>query len=334
MTPSSAPTGGPALRVAVLDDYQRVAARMADWSALGPDVAITYFHDHVPSADQLVQRLAGYDVVVAMRERTPFPRALLERLDDVKVIVTKGMVNAAIDVEAAHDCGITVCGTDGWSGVPATVELTWALILACARDLPAEEAGVRAGAWQRSVGVDLAGAVLGIVGLGNIGPLMAPVARAFGMRVVAWSRNLTDERAAEVGIERLDHDTFFSTADVVTVHLKLSDRSRGYISADELRLMKPTALLINTSRGPIVDQAALVDALTTGSIGGAGLDVFDEEPLPRDHPLLRTPHTVLTPHIGYVTARSYRDHFTQVVEVLAALRRGEIIRRISPAPAG
>jgi phosphoglycerate dehydrogenase-like enzyme len=265
-----------------------------------------------------------------MRERTPMPRAVLERLPGLQLIATSGSANAAIDLAAATELGVTVCGTTGWAGVTATVEHVWALILALARGIPREDAAIRAGGWQVGLGTTLHGKVLGIVGLGNIGPLLVPVARALGMEVTAWSRNLTDERAGEVGVTRLDRLGFFASADVVTVHVKLSDRSRGYVGGEELAAMKPTALLVNTSRGPVVDQHALLTALTERRIAGAALDVFDDEPLPVDHPLRHAPNTVLTPHVGYATRESYAQYFPQVVEDIDAFLRGRPMRRIIP----
>ncbi len=319
--------GAALYRVAVLDDYQVVAESLTDWGRLGTGFELVFFHDHVHDADRLVNRLAPFDIVVAMRERTPFPRDVLARLPRLGLLVTKGMANASIDVAAADSLGITVAGTDdGWLGATATIELTWGLILALARGIPAEDAGVRHGAWQRGIGTVLAGKRLGIVGLGNLGALMPPMARVLGMDVVAWSRNLTAERAAEVGVERVEREELFATADVITVHLKLGDRSRGYVGRDELDLMKPTALLVNTSRGPVVDEDALVAALADRRIGGAALDVYDTEPLPVDHPLRYLPNTVLTPHIGYVTVESYRAHFAHAVDDLLAFAERRRLR--------
>jgi phosphoglycerate dehydrogenase-like enzyme len=313
-------------RVAVLDDYQRVALSLGPWRQLDPSIEVTCFHDHVDDREQLINRLHPFDAVVAMRERTALGRDVLSCLPGLRLIVTKGMANAVIDVAAAIELGITVCGTVGWAGATATVELTWALILGLARDVPKEDAGIRHGAWQLGIGTQLAGKTLGIVGLGNIGALVPPVGRALGMRVTAWSRNLTDERAAAAGVERLDHDEFFSTCDVVTVHLKQSDRSIGYVGRQELRMMKPTAFLVNTSRGPVVDEAALLEALERHWIAGAALDVFDHEPLPIDHPLRHLPGTLLSPHMGYVTTESYAEHFTQAVDDIAAFVGGAPIR--------
>jgi phosphoglycerate dehydrogenase-like enzyme len=265
-----------------------------------------------------------------MRERTAIGRDVLASLPSLRLIVTKGMANAAVDVGAATELGVTVCGTGGWAGATATVELTWALILGVVRGVAQEDAGIRHGGWQLGIGTQLAGKTLGIVGLGNIGSLVPPVGRALGMTVVAWSRNLSDERAAAAGVERLDHDEFFRTCDVITVHLKLGDRSRGYVGRDELGLMKRTAFLVNTSRGPVVDEAALIEALESRWIAGAALDVFDREPLPADHPLRHLPGTLLSPHMGYVTIESYREHFVQAVEDVAAFVEGSPVRVLRP----
>jgi len=235
-------------------------------------------------------------------------------------------VNAAIDIDAARELGIVVCGTVGRNGIPGTIELAWGLILASARSIVREDALVRAGGWQGGVGTVLSGRTLGIVGLGNLGSRMIPVARAFGMEITAWSRNLTKERAAELGVTALDHDEFFSTADVVSVHLKLSPRSAGYIGRDELALMKASAFLVNTSRGQLIDEDALIEALETGAIAGAGLDAFDVEPLPVDHRLRSLPNVVLSPHMGYVTQQTYRDYFGGYVEAIEAYMRGKPIR--------
>jgi phosphoglycerate dehydrogenase-like enzyme len=273
-----------------------------------------------------VARLEPFDVVVAMRERTAFPRRVLERLPNLRLLVTTGRKNASVDVAAAGELGITVCGTDSHPTGP--VELTWALILATARHVPQEDASVRAGGWQETVGTDLAGGVLGVVGLGRLGERVAKVGQAFGMDVVAWSQNLTYERAAEVGVRKVEKEELLRTADVVTVHLVLSDRTRGLIGRDELALMKAGAMLVNTSRGPIVDEAALVEALHDGRIT-AGLDVFDTEPLPADHPLRTAPRTVLAPHLGYVTEQTYEVFYRHAVEDVAAFLAGAPLRVIA-----
>lgn len=311
-------------RIAVLDDYQSVAADFCDWSQVPGPIRVVEFHDAVADEDALAARLEPFDVVVAMRERTEFPRSLLERLPNLRLLVTTGMRNRAIDVAAATDLGITVSGTG--VGAAATAELTWGLVLAALRHIPREDASVRSGGWQQTLGGDLEGARLGVVGLGRLGSRVAGIGKAFGMDVVAWSQNLTDERAAEVGVRRVERDELFATADVVTVHLLLSRRTRGLIGAEDLGRMKPTAVLVNTSRGPIVEQQALLDALHAGRIAGAGLDVYDTEPLPRDHPLRSAPRTVLTPHLGYVTRGSYEVFYREVVEDVAAWVAGAPVR--------
>jgi phosphoglycerate dehydrogenase-like enzyme len=262
-----------------------------------------------------------------MRERTPFPRDVLTRLPNLRLLVTTGMRNKSIDVEAATELGITVCGTGAQA--TATVELTWALILATLRHIPQEDASIRAGGWQQTIGGDLAGRTLGVIGLGRIGSQVARIGAAFGMDVVAWSQNLTDERAAEVGARRVEKDELFATADVVTVHLLWSKRTRGLIGADDFALMKHTAVFVNTSRGPIVEEAALIAALREGTISGAGIDVYDQEPLPRDHPLRDLRRAVLTPHLGYVTRGSYDVYYREAVEDVAAYLAGAPIRVIS-----
>ena len=312
-------------RVAVLDDYQDVAATIVEWPT---GMEVVSFTDHVGDEDELVESLRGFDVVVAMRERTAFPRAVLERLPDLRLLVTTGPRNAAIDVGAARDCGIVVSGT--WGIVSNTAELTWALILAVARRLPDELGAVRAGGWQQAVGADLNGKTLGLLGLGNIGSRVARVGVAFDMDVIAWSANLTEERAAEFGAERVGKEELFRAADVVSVHLVLSDRTRHLVGASELALMKPTAILVNTSRGPIIDDVALIDVLERGAIVGAGLDAFDVEPLPADHPYRLLANVVATPHIGYVTKDCYRIFYDQIVEDIAAFVDGEPIRVVEP----
>jgi phosphoglycerate dehydrogenase-like enzyme len=299
-------------RVAVLDDYQRVARRFGDWDSLDAEVEV--FSEHHDD----IGHLEPFDVIMAMRERTPFPRERLERLPNLKLLVTTGMGNAAIDVEAARELGITVAGT---GGTPThTAELTWALILALARHIPQEDRAMRDGGWQQTVGFELAGATLGVIGLGRLGSQVARIGEAFGMDVIAWSQNMDTPLTKEELLRR---------SDVVTIHVRLSERTRGLIGAPELALMKPTAYLINTSRGPIVDEQALLQALHDGQIAGAGIDVYGEEPLPRDHPLRSAPNTVLTPHIGYVTAPSYTRFHEDAVEDIAAWMRGEPIRVIN-----
>jgi phosphoglycerate dehydrogenase-like enzyme len=289
---------------------------------------VVEFSAHIGDEDRLVAHLQPFDVVIAMRERTPFPRRVLERLPALRLLVTTGMRNPSIDLAAARELGVTVCGTGAHPS--GTAELTWALILAVARHLPQEDASVRAGGWQQSVGTDLAGGVLGVLGLGRLGERVARVGQAFGMDVVAWSQNLTDERAAEVGVRRASGlHQLLETADVVTIHLQLSDRTRGLLGAAELARMKPTAILVNTSRGPIVDESALVHALREGAIAGAGLDVFDTEPLPRHHPLRELRRAVLTPHLGYVTEATYQVFYREAVEDVAAWLAGTPLRLLT-----
>ena len=286
-------------RVAVLDDYQQVALQMTNWNILPAEVEVQVFRDHLTDQDALVARLKDCEIIMAMRERTPFPRSLLDRLPKLRLLTTTGMRNAAIDLQAAADCGVVVCGTGGV--LYPTAELTWGLILALLRYIPREDTATRAGHWQVSMGIGLQGKTLGVIGLGNLGSQVATVGKAFQMPVIAWSQNLTAERAAQVGATLVSKDELLSRSDLVTIHLVLSQRTRGLLGARDLGLMKPTAYLVNTSRGPIVDEEALVEALQKRTIAGAALDVFDEEPLPLAHPLRRLEHTVITPHLGYVT---------------------------------
>jgi phosphoglycerate dehydrogenase-like enzyme len=310
--------------VAVLDDYQNVALRMTDWSVLPKEVEVRVFQDHLKDEDALVGRLQDFAIVMAMRERTPFPRSTFARLPNLKLLTTTGMRNAAIDMQAATDHGVVVCGTGGV--VYPTAELTWGLILSLLRHIHREDHAVRGGRWQISVGVDLNGKTLGVLGLGNLGSQVATVGKAFQMRVIAWSQNLTAERATHFGVELVSKDELLSQADIVSIHLVLSDRTRGLLGARELGLMKPTAYLVNTSRGPIVEEKALVEALQTTRIAGAALDVFDEEPLPLDHPLRHCENSVITPHIGYVTENTYKIFFDQTVENIKAFLDGTPIR--------
>jgi phosphoglycerate dehydrogenase-like enzyme len=325
------------MRVAVLDDYHRVAHALADWDSLGVEID---FFDRSIVRPQLPATLAGYDTLVLMRERTAFPREVLEQLPDLKLLVTTGMRNAAVDIEYLKQRGVRVCGTGipGYGGasqeprpgVPSTIEVAWALILALFKRVSQEDRALRQGTWQQGLPTNLAGATLGLAGLGRLGAQMVAPARAFGMDVIAWSQNLTPERAQEAGARRVaSKHELVAQADVVSIHLVLSDRSRGLIGAAEFEQMKPTAFLVNTSRGPIVDEQALISALRSGRIAGAGLDVYDIEPLPRDHPLLALENTVLTPHLGYVTREGLAEMYGQVVEDLAAQLRGEPIRVIA-----
>jgi phosphoglycerate dehydrogenase-like enzyme len=304
------------LKIAVLDDYQGVALKMADWSGLANRAQVDVYNDHLADPGAVIQRLLPYDIVCVMRERTPLPRGVLERLPNLKLIASTGPRNASIDLEAAAAHGIKVVHT-GYFGSP-TVELTWALILGSARHLTAEAAAVRSGEWQHSVGDDLSGQTLGILGLGNLGSKVAQVALAFGMKVIAWSQNLTADRAAAAGAALVTKEELLRQADFVSIHLVLSERTRGLIGTRELSLMKPTARLINTSRGPIVAEADLIQALKSGQIAGAALDVYDTEPLPADHPYRKLANLLATPHIGYVSRRLYERFYRDTVSNILA----------------
>ncbi|MEU6339651.1 D-2-hydroxyacid dehydrogenase family protein [Streptomyces sp. NPDC046977] len=310
------------MRIAVLDDYQRAAHRFADWKALGAEVV--FRQDHLDTTEALAAALDGFDVVVAMRERTPFTAERFAALPALRLLVTTGMANASIDLEAARRHGVTVCGTD--SPPHATAELTWGLILSLTRHIHQEAAGMRRGEWQHSIGGDLYGRTLGVVGLGRLGARVAAIGSAFGMRVLAWSTHLDPDRAAEHGAVAVDKAELFSASDVVTVHYKLSERSTGLVGAAELARMKPSALLVNTSRGPLVDTAALVAALREGRIAGAALDVYDTEPLPPRDELRTLRNTLLTPHLGYVTEATYDVFYRQAAENIAAFRDGAPLR--------
>ena len=317
------------MRLAILDDYQDAALGLADWASLRPEIEIEVFRDTLAGVDAVARQLQPFAIVVAMRERTPFPASLIERLANLKLLVTTGMRNASIDVKAASERGIVVCGTEMLAH--PTAELTWGLILALARQIAAEDRHMRAGGWQTSLGVGLKGKVLGLIGLGRLGSEVARVGRAFNMDVVAWSQNLTEERAAAQGARLVGKDELFRLADFISIHLVLSPRSRGLVGAAELAAMKKTAFLVNTSRGPIVDTVALIAALERRQIAGAGLDVYDEEPLPKDHPLRRLDNVVITPHLGYVIAENYRLAYGHAVEDVRAYLSGKPIRVIAPA---
>jgi len=316
------------MKIAILDDYQRIARMFADWDRLPAGTELAVFHDTIADREPLVERLRPFEVLVIMRERTPFPADLLERLPNLRLLVTTGMRNLAIDLDACRARGITVCGT-AIGGTP-TAELAWGLILALAKRIPAEERALRAGAWQTGLTLTLTGKRLGVVGLGKLGAQVARVGLAFGMDVVAWSQNLTDERAAEAGVRRVDKHALFATADVVSLHLVLGERTRGVVGAAELGAMKPTAYLVNTARAGLVDEAALVEALRERRIAGAGLDVFSTEPLPAGHPLLALDNTVLTPHLGYVTQENYAVFYREALEDVLAWLDGRPVRVLSP----
>ncbi len=295
------------MKVAILDDYQNVALQLADWSGVRTHAQITVFNDHVADPSAVVERLRPFDVVSVMRERTPLTREILQQLPNLKLIASTGPRNASIDTHTAADLGIAVTAT-GYDSTP-TSEFTWSLILASMRSIDREAASLKAGGWQTGLGSNLRGKTLGVVGLGNIGREVARIGAAFGMKVIAWSQNLTEEKASAAGAALVDKQTLFREADVVTVHLVLSGRTRGLIGRAEFALMKPTGRFVNTSRGPIVDEAALIEALQTRRIAGAAVDVFDAEPLPADHPFRKLDNVLATPHIGYVTEDLYRTFY-------------------------
>ncbi|MGE5268688.1 MAG: D-2-hydroxyacid dehydrogenase family protein [Thiohalocapsa sp.] len=321
--------------MSILDDYQGVALDMADWSpvrARGIEIAVERF----PFADEddVVRSLADSEIVCAMRERTAFPRRVVERLPKLKLLITTGMRNASFDMAALKDRGVTVCGTGGPIGAPGvggnedTAELAWGLILGAARRIAEDHAFMRLGGWQTRVGHRVAGKTLGLLGLGRLGSAVARVGLAFGMQAIAWSQNLTAEKAAAQGVERVEKDELFRRSDILSVHLVLSDRSRGLVGAREIALMKPSAILVNTSRGPICDTDAVIAALQEGRLAYAGFDVYDKEPLPIDHPLRRAPNVILTPHIGYVTDENYRSSYPQIVENVLGFLDGKPVRVI------
>jgi phosphoglycerate dehydrogenase-like enzyme len=315
------------MKIAVLDDYQNVARDMADWSGLEANHEVTFFHDIYEGLDGFAKRLESFDILCIMRERSPIRRDLIERLPNAKLFVTAGMRNAAIDLDACKERGIPVVGTA--NSAQATPELAWGMMLSLARNITTENARMREGSWITTLGTDLQGKTLGIVGLGRLGTKMAQVAKAFDMNVIARSHNLTDEKAAEAGAVRVTKAALFAEADFITIHYKLGERSHGLVGAEELALMKPTAYLVNTSRGPIVDTTALIAALTEGRIAGAGIDVYDAEPLAPDHPIRNCPRTLLTPHLGYVTDGCYRNFYEQIVEDIEAWLAGSPIRVLS-----
>ncbi|MEU6578022.1 D-2-hydroxyacid dehydrogenase family protein [Streptomyces sp. NPDC046805] len=315
-------------RCAVLDDFQGVALESADWSALGEEVEVVPLREHLGDEDALASALADFDIVVTLRERVPFPASLISRLPRLRLLIASGMRNSVIDYAAAEAHGVTVCGTASSSTPP--VELTWALLLGLARGIVEESGALRSGGpWQSTVGADLHGRRLGLLGLGKIGSRVAQVGLAFGMHVSAWSQNLTKERAEEVGVElAASRDDLLATSDFVSVHLALGDRTRGLLGAAELALMKPTAYLVNTSRAAIVDQDALLTALHESRIAGAGIDVFDIEPLPADHPMRTAPRLLATPHLGYVSRANYATYYGQAVENIRAYLAGSPVRRL------
>jgi len=317
----------------VLDDYQRRAAGLADWPALGPQAEVEFFHEPI-GQNALASTLAGFDVLVLMRERTAFGRPVLEALPRLRLLVTTGMRNAAVDLDYLAGRGVVVCGTGGpggpaGPGIPSTAEVAWALVLAVCKRVTIEDRAIRAGGWQLDLPRNLAGSTLGLAGLGHLGAAMVGPARAFGMDVMAWSQNLTEQRAGSLGVRRVSKDELLTDSDILSIHLVLSERTRGLFGTGELARMKPTAILINTSRGPIIDEQALIAALRGGTIAAAGLDVYDREPLPAGHELTTLENVVLLPHLGYVSEPGLRHMYGQVVEDIAAFMAGVPIRVVS-----
>jgi phosphoglycerate dehydrogenase-like enzyme len=317
-----------AVRCAILDDYQNVVLKVADWSKVKSDLDIKVFNEHLGGPDKVIAALKGFQIVVAMRERTGFPKQVIDALPDLKLLITTGMRNASIDTEAAKAHGVTVCGTPNF-GNP-TSGITIGLMLELTRHIGYENARLHAGAtWQTTIGPDLEGLTLGVLGLGRLGTHTANIAKAFGMKAIAWSQNLTPEKCAAAGVGYVSKDDLFRQSDFITIHIVLSPRSRGLVGAKELGLMKSSAFIINTSRGPIIDEPALIAALREKKIAGAGLDVFDVEPLPLDHPFRKMDNVVITPHLGYVTEQNYRHYFTGVVEDIRGFLDGKPVRLLT-----
>jgi phosphoglycerate dehydrogenase-like enzyme len=311
-----------AVRCAILDDYQNVALKLADWSKVKNEIEIEVFHEHLGGAEKVIAALHGFQIVVAMRERTGFPKQVIDALPDLKLLITTGMRNASIDIEAAKARAVTVCGTSTFGNPTSGIAI--GLMLELTRRIGYENARMHSGVlWQSTIGVDLEGMTLGILGLGKLGIRTANIGKAFGMNVIAWSQNLTAEKCREAGAGYVSKEDLFRRSDFLTIHVVLSQRTRGLVGADELGLMKPTAFIVNTARGPIIQEAALLAALRDKKIAGAGLDVFDSEPLPLDHPLRKMDNVVITPHLGYVSVQNYRRYFADAVEDI----RGFLDRR-------
>jgi phosphoglycerate dehydrogenase-like enzyme len=317
------------MKIAILDDYQGVALNYADWSTVQTTCAVSVFRHNISDERELIRELQPFDIVVAMRERTPFPSSILTELPQLKLLVTTGSRNRSVDIRAAEARGVLVCGTDSPAG--GTVELTWGLILALARSIHTHDVALRSGQWQLYLGSEMKGKTLGVLGLGRIGSTVAAIGKAFGMSVIAWSQNLDTDTAKKHGVDLVTKDVLFQSADVVTIHLLLSDRTRGLVGEPELMMMRSTAYLINTSRGPIVDENILLRALQQGWIAGAAVDVFDQEPLAVDHPFRKLDNILLSPHMGYVTKEAYEIFYPQVVEDIEAFLKGIPIRILSEA---
>ncbi|HEY3918020.1 MAG TPA: D-2-hydroxyacid dehydrogenase family protein [Stellaceae bacterium] len=316
------------MRVAILDDYQGVALRLADWKSLQPEVQVEAFPEHIADIDTLAKRLHTFECLVLMRERTPLRRPLIEKLPNLRLVITTGAQNASVDAAALAERGIVFCGTDGVGH--STAELTWGLILCLLRSIPHEDHALRQGRWQTRIGYGAKGKTLGIIGLGRLGAMVAGYGKAFGMDVIGWSRSFTDARAAELGIKHVEKDALFERADIVTLHVNLNDSSRGLVGAAELGRMKPTAYLVNTSRGPVVEEAALLAALKARRIAGAAIDVYDVEPVSKGHPFFELDNVVVTPHLGYVIEENLRINYGSAVENIRAFLDGKPIRLVKP----
>ena len=316
------------LRCAILDDYLNISLKLADWSKIEDRVDVTVFNQPFASPEAAVSALKDFEIILAMRERTPFPRAMFEQLPKLKLLITSGMRNAAIDMAAAKDKGVVVCGTN-WPRDP-TAALTMGMILELTRNIGRENARMHAGEYlQKHVGIEIDGKTLGVVGLGKLGAKVSTIAKTFGMNVIAWSPNLTAERCKEVGVTYATKEELFSTADIITIHMVLSDRSRGLVGAADLARMKPTSFIVNSARGPIIDEMALLETLKARKIAGAAVDVFSVEPLPVDHPFRKLDNLVLTPHLGYVTQETFIAHYTQMVEGIDGWFKGEPVRKLA-----
>jgi phosphoglycerate dehydrogenase-like enzyme len=316
------------LRVALLDDYQGIALRLADWKSLQPEVQVEAFPEHIADLETLAKRLHNFECVVLMRERTPLPRALIEKLPNLKLVITTGMQNASVDAAALAEHGIVFCGTDGLGH--STAELTWGLIIDLFRSITHEDRALRQGRWQTRIGHGMKGKTLGIIGLGRLGAMVAGYGKAFGMEVLGWSRSFDAEKAAKLGIKSVTKDELFSQSDVVTIHVNLNDSSRGLVGAADLGRMKPSAYLVNTSRAPIVDQAALLAALKARKVAGAAIDVYDVEPVTKGHPFFELDNVIVTPHLGYAIEENFRVNYTSAIENIRAFLDGKPVRLVKP----
>jgi len=316
------------LRVALLDDYQGIALRLADWKSLQPEVQVEAFPEHIADLETLAKRLHNFECVVLMRERTPLPRALIEKLPNLKLVITTGMQNASVDAAALAECGIVFCGTDGLGH--STAELTWGLIIDLFRSITHEDRALRQGRWQTRIGHGMKGKTLGIIGLGRLGAMVAGYGKAFGMEVLGWSRSFDAEKAAKLGIKSVTKDELFSQSDVVTIHVNLNDTSRGLVGAADLGRMKPSAYLVNTSRAPIVDQAALLAALKARKVAGAAIDVYDVEPVTKGHPFFELDNVIVTPHLGYAIEENFRVNYGSAIENIRAFLDGKPVRLVKP----